>query len=161
VVEPDSWQILPAGWRDLNDLRQIEKICFGEDAWPLWDLVAVLTFAGIIRMKAVVDGRMVGFIAGEVNTSEGVGWITTIGVLPEYRRQGIAKALLVNCEEHLGTARARLSVRRSNQAAIHLYQQAGYVQSSVWPAYYVDREDALILEKKLSVQNRNVPFYAK
>jgi ribosomal protein S18 acetylase RimI-like enzyme len=107
VVEPDSWQILPAGWRDLNDLRQIEKICFGEDAWPLWDLVAVLTFAGIIRMKAVVDGRMVGFIAGEVNTSEGVGWITTIGVLPEYRRQGIAKALLVNCEEHLGTARAR------------------------------------------------------
>jgi ribosomal protein S18 acetylase RimI-like enzyme len=148
VVDPGTWQILPAGWRDLNDLRQIEKVCFNEDAWPLWDLVAVLTFGGIVRLKVVANERMVGFIAGEVNASEGVGWITTIGVLPEYRRQGIAKALLVKCEEQLGTARVRLSVRRSNQAAIRLYQQAGYFQSGVWPAYYVDREDALILEKR-------------
>jgi hypothetical protein len=65
VDAPVTWQIHTAGWRDLNELRQIEKICFEDDAWPLWDLVAVLTFGGITRMKAIVDGRMVGFIAGE------------------------------------------------------------------------------------------------
>jgi ribosomal protein S18 acetylase RimI-like enzyme len=148
VIETPSWQIVPAGWRDLNDLRQIEKICFGEDAWPLWDLVAVLTFSGIVRLKAAANSRMVGFIAGEVNTGEGVGWITTIGVIPEFRRQGIAKALLIECEEQLGTAHVRLSVRRSNFAAIRMYQQVGYAQTGIWPAYYIDREDALIFEKR-------------
>ena len=139
---------MPAGWRDLNDLRQIEKICFGDDAWPLWDLVAVLTFGGIVRLKAAANDRMVGFVAGEIHSGEKVGWITTLGVIPEFRRQGIAKALLAACEEQLGTAFVRLSVRRSNLAAIHLYEQAGYIQAGIWPAYYVDREDALILEKK-------------
>jgi len=148
VIEPAAWQIMPANWRDLNDLRQIEKVCFADDAWPLLDLVAVLTFSGIIRLKAVANERMIGFVGGEVNSREGVGWITTIGVLPEYRRQGIAQALLAACEEQLGTARVRLSVRRSNLAAIHLYQKMGYFQAGVWPAYYYDREDALILEKK-------------
>jgi len=142
-----AWQIHTAGWRDLNELRQIEKICFGEDAWPLWDLVAVLTFGGIVRLKATVDGRMVGFIAGETRSGEDVGWITTLGVTPEYRHRGIAKALLADCEKGLGTALVRLSVRRSNQAAIRLYLQSGYLQTGVWPAYYVDHEDALVLEK--------------
>jgi ribosomal protein S18 acetylase RimI-like enzyme len=77
-----------------------------------------------------------------------VGWITTLGVVPEYRRLGIAKALLTVCEVGLGTALVRLSVRRSNQAAIRLYLQTGYIQTGVWPAYYVDREDALVLEKR-------------
>ena len=148
MIEPAAWQIMPANWRDLNELRQIEKICFGDDAWPLLDLVAVLTFSGVIRLKAVTSERMVGFIGGEVNSREGTGWITTIGVLPDYRRQGIAQALLSACEEQLGTARVRLSVRRSNLAAIALYQKTGYFQAGVWPAYYYDREDALILEKK-------------
>ena len=132
---PAAWQIQAANWRDLNELRQIEKICFGDDAWPLWDLLAVLTFGSIIRLKAVTSGRMVGFIAGETRSGE-------------YRRQGIAKALMTACEEGLGTALVRLSVRRSNQTAIRLYLQNGYTQTSVWPAYYVDREDALVLEKK-------------
>lgn len=143
-----AWQIQTAGWRDLNELRQIEKVCFGDDAWPLWDLVAVLTFGGIIRLKAIAGGRMLGLIAGETRSGEDVGWITTLGVVPEYRRRGIAKALLAACEEGLGTALVRLSVRRSNQAAIRLYLQAGYIQTSVWPAYYVNREDALVLEKR-------------
>ena len=145
---PAAWQIQTAGWRDLNELRQIEKTCFDDDAWPLWDLVAVLTFGGIIRLKAITNGRMVGFIAGEIRSGEDVGWITTLGVLPEYRRQGIAKALMTACEEGLGTALVRLSVRRSNQTAIRLYLQNGYTQTGVWPAYYVDREDALVLGKK-------------
>jgi ribosomal-protein-alanine N-acetyltransferase len=148
VDEPAAWQIQAAGWRDLNELRQIEKICFSDDAWPLWDLVAVLTFGGIIRLKAIADGRMLGFIAGETRSGENAGWITTLSVVPEYRRQGIAKALLAACEEELGTALVRLSVRRSNQAAIRLYLQNGYIQTGVWPAYYVDREDALVLEKR-------------
>jgi ribosomal protein S18 acetylase RimI-like enzyme len=142
------FQIETASWHDLNPLRQIEKECFGEDAWPLWDLIAVLTFPNVVRLKAVVDGRMVGFAGGDPKPSEGVGWITTLGALPAYRRQGIARALLAACEEQLGLPRIRLSVRRSNLVAIQLYLHAGYRQTGVWPHYYYGGEDALVLEKE-------------
>jgi ribosomal protein S18 acetylase RimI-like enzyme len=144
-----TFEIQTASWRDLNGLRQLEQVCFEKDAWPLLDLVAVLTFASIIRLKAVADGKMVGFIAGDPQRAEGIGWITTLGVLPHYRRQGIARSLLVKCEERLYLPRIRLSVRISNSAAILLYQSLGYHKIAVWQRYYIDHEDALVLEKVL------------
>ena len=93
--------ILPATLRDLGSLRRIEQACFPKDAWPLLDLMAVLTWPEVIRLKAVADGQMVGFIAGDPRRTEGVAWIATLGVLPDYRRQGIARALLQECEKKL------------------------------------------------------------
>jgi ribosomal-protein-alanine N-acetyltransferase len=144
----NPFQIETANWHDLNPLRQIERECFGQDAWPLWDLISVLTMPNIVRLKAIVSGQMVGFIAGEPKRSEGVGWVTTLGVLPSYRRHGIARGLLATCEEKLAMPRIRLSVRRSNQAAIQLYLGVGYRQTGVWPRYYYGGEDALVLEKE-------------
>lgn len=147
AVEP--FAISTASLRDLFPLRHIEQVCFPKDAWPLLDLVGVLTFPDIQRLKAVVGEQMVGFIAGDVRRSEGVGWITTLGVLPEYRRQGIAAALLATCEERMKVPFVKLSVRRSNAPAIALYRRFGYQQSGVWPRYYSGGEDALVLEKRM------------
>jgi ribosomal protein S18 acetylase RimI-like enzyme len=44
-----------------------------------------------------------------------------------------------------------LSVRKSNFPAIRMYKKYGYVQVGQWPAYYEDREDALIFERSLSI----------
>ncbi len=143
----DSYQIQTATWRDLNSLREVENACFGADAWPLWDLIAALTLPGIVRLKAISDGQMVGFISGDPRPAERLGWITTLGVLPPFRHQGIASALLTVCEEKLALPRIRLCVRRDNQGAIQLYHKFGYTQVGVWPNYYLDREDALVLEK--------------
>jgi len=139
--------ILPAALTDLNALRQVEKICFPKDAWPLLDLVAVLTFPGVVRLKAVWEGRMVGFIAGDPRPSEELSWIATLGVLPEYRGKGLARALLETCETQLPTERIRLCARLSNQEAIRLYTNAGYRLVDQWMAYYSDGEDAAVLEK--------------
>jgi len=138
---------VPATWHDLGELRAVEHECFGDDAWPLWDLVGVLTFPGVVRLKAVVAEKMIGFIAGDVRPREGLGWITTIGVLTAFRRQGIANAMLAKCEEMMGMAVVRLCVRRSNLGAQKLYQKAGYLPAGVWERYYSDREDALVLQK--------------
>jgi ribosomal protein S18 acetylase RimI-like enzyme len=146
VMQP--FVILRSGWHDLNDLRKLEDTCFGKDAWPLWDLIAVLTLPRIIRLKAVADGKLVGFIAGDPQPHEKLGWISTLGVLPLYRRHGIAEALLFQCENELDFPRIRLSVRRSNEPAIALYKKVGYQMVDVWKGYYYDREDALILEKR-------------
>ncbi len=138
-----------ADWRDLLALRRVEEICFGLDAWPLVDLLMVLTLPGVTRLKAVVNGEMVGFVSGDVRRRERTGWITTIGVLPEYRRLGIATALLDECEAQMGQPAVRLCVRKSNTGAIQLYAQRGYQFVSVWNRYYSGGEDALVLEKKM------------
>jgi len=140
-------EIVPATIRDLNALRKLENACFEKDAWPLFDLVAVLTFSGVVRLKAVEDGQMIGFIAGDPRPSQGFSWIATFGVLPAYQRRGIGRSLLHACEAQLKTPRLRLSVRSSNQAAIALYEEEGYRTTDIWKAYYDDGENAIVMEK--------------
>ncbi len=148
--DDEGIRIQAANWRDLNQLRDLERICFPLDAWPLWDLVGVLTLPNVVRLKAVTDGRMVGFVAGDERPSERLAWIATIGVLPEYRRRGVATALLHETEKQLKVSRVRLCVRASNQGAIDLYIREGYQRISVWPKYYQNGEDALVMEKILT-----------
>ncbi|MBC8331442.1 MAG: GNAT family N-acetyltransferase [Anaerolineae bacterium] len=140
-------QILPATWRDLNELRKLETICFQQDAWPLIDLVGVLSFGNIVRYKAVLGEKMIGFVAGEQGQEAGLGWIATFAVLPEYRRQGIGSALLDTCEAALEAKRIRLTVQTGNTAAIQLYKKYGYQTVGLWPSYYRSGEDAVVFEK--------------
>jgi len=150
-ITPLEYQILSARWRDLGALHQLEKICFPKDAWPLLDLIGVLTLPNVVRLKAVrithlTGDQMIGFVAGDKKSSA-LGWIATIGVLPEYRRQGIASALLAECETRLEVARIRLSVRLENVSAIRLYERSGYRRVDSWPKYYQDGTDALVFER--------------
>jgi len=138
--------ILPASLLDLGSLRAIERACFDRDAWPLLDLMAVLTFPDVVRLKAVDNGRMIGFVAGDTR-DRGLAWIATIAVLPEYQKQGVGRALLDACEAQLTTARVRLCLRTDNVSALSLYERQGYQRVDVWPGYYKDRADALVMEK--------------
>ena len=140
-------QITNASILDLNALGRLEHACFGKDAWPLFDLIAVLTFADVVRLKAVDAGQMIGFVAGDPKPGEGFSWIATIGVLPEYRRRGIGRELLRACEARLRTPRVRLSVRASNAGAIRLYELEGYQQVEVGQRYYNDGEAAIVMDK--------------
>jgi ribosomal-protein-alanine N-acetyltransferase len=103
----------------------------------------------VIKLKAVEDDKMVGFVAGDPRPSEGAGWIATIGVDPRYQRRGIGRALLQACEERTTLPRMRLTVRISNQGAITLYEQEGYRSVDIWKKYYNDGEDGLVMEKIL------------
>jgi ribosomal-protein-alanine N-acetyltransferase len=70
-------------------------------------------------------------------------------VVPEFRRRGVASALLtyVLTEGHrLGARRAMLEVRRSNEAAQRLYERFGFAVQGVRTSYYTNPvEDALVL----------------
>jgi ribosomal-protein-alanine N-acetyltransferase len=142
-------EIQTASLRDLGALRRLENICFEKDAWPLLDLIAVLTWPEVIRLKAIDDGRMVGFVAGDPRPSQGEAWIATIGVDPSYQRRGIGRALLRACEAQVKLPRIKLSVRISNDGAIALYEKEGYHTSDIWKNYYNDGEDGLVMEKTL------------
>jgi len=142
-------EIIKASILDLNALRKLEQESFGKDAWPLFDLIAVLTFSEVIRLKAVEDDQMVGFVAGDPHPREGWGWIATIAVDSHYRRRGMGRALLHACEAKLGVPRSRLTVRLSNDAAISMYEKDGYRKTDIWKAYYSDGEDGILMEKEL------------
>jgi ribosomal protein S18 acetylase RimI-like enzyme len=142
--------IQPASLLDLNALRKLEQACFEKDAWSLLDLMAVLTWPDVIRLKAVEGGEMVGFVAGDPRPAQDVGWIATIGVDPRYQHRGIGRALLRACEDQMKFSRSKLTVRMSNDNAISLYEQEGYRTVDIWRQYYNDGEDGLVMEKTLN-----------
>jgi len=146
---PCPYQIVPASWRDLNQVRYLEQVCFPQDAWPLLDIISVLSMPNVIRLKAVCDMQCVGFVAADVRRGERLSWIATIGVLPEYRGQGIGKALMEACEALIPTGTIRLCVRTNNREAIRLYESMDYKTVGRWKAYYQDGADALVMEKVL------------
>jgi len=77
--------------------------------------------------------------------------LLNLAVAPEMRGRGWARwllrlALLLGARR--GARRALLEVRRSNQPALALYQEAGFRELSVRRNYYTrPQEDALVLEK--------------
>ena len=142
-------EIQAATIRDLSALRRLEHACFEKDAWPLLDLIAVLTWPDVVRLKAVEAGELVGFIAGDPRPSEGASWVATIGVDPRYQRRGIGRALLHACEERTKQPRMKLTVRMSNGPAISLYEKEGYRSVEIWKRYYNDGEDGIVMEKIL------------
>ena len=63
MVEDNKAAISQATWHDFNAVRQLEKVCFPVDAWPFWDVIGVLALPNVIRLKAVLDDQLVGFVA--------------------------------------------------------------------------------------------------
>jgi ribosomal-protein-alanine N-acetyltransferase len=132
---------------DFFKLKRLEKLCFGSDAWPWIDVFAALVFPETVRLVIEMGDELVGFVVGDRRRSRNLGWIASIAVHPNYRRKGFGTRLLRACERELDTARVRLSLRRSNEAALQLYKCEGYMQIDLWPKYYHNGEDAIVMEK--------------
>ncbi|MEE4184645.1 MAG: ribosomal protein S18-alanine N-acetyltransferase [Gammaproteobacteria bacterium] len=86
-----------------------------------------------------------------LSTAAGEAHILNLCVDPAHQRLGFGGRLLAGLLAYAGEAhidRMFLEVRPSNQAAISLYQRAGFVRLGVRKAYYRTaggREDALVL----------------
>jgi ribosomal-protein-alanine N-acetyltransferase len=75
--------------------------------------------------------------------------ITTFGIHPDWRRQGIGRQLLLSLADlsmAIGARRMTLEVRVSNEAAQALYRSFGFEVVGRRPRYYTDDgEDALVM----------------
>ena len=142
-------EIQPANFLDLNSLRKLSHACFGIDAWPLLDLISVLSFVDVIRLKAVDDHGMAGFIAGDPRQTDGLAWVSILAVDPRCQRRGIGTALLREYESRVPAPVMKLTVRRSNHQAIALYEKEGYRSVDIWKRYYNNGEDGLVMAKNL------------
>jgi ribosomal-protein-alanine N-acetyltransferase len=147
--ERTAYTIAETGLLDLPAVWRLNRACFRKDAYDLITLFNMSVMPRLTRLKAVADGRIIGYVAGEINKKEGCGWIITIGVHPNCTGNGIGASLLAEAERALRVPRVRLTVRRSNARAIALYERTGYKWVSTYRRYYHDGEDGLVMEKIL------------
>ncbi|MFQ9872579.1 MAG: ribosomal protein S18-alanine N-acetyltransferase [Oscillospiraceae bacterium] len=143
-----SIRIVPMGSEHVMDMADLEAACFSE-AWTAAQLAYELDNPHAVYFCAVHDGRTVGF-AGMHNVL-GEGYITNVAVLEEFRRRGIAYALLQELFEYAaGHAMAflTLEVRQSNDGAIRLYEKCGFTRQGIRRRFYQNpSEDALLMTK--------------
>ncbi len=100
-----------------------------------------------------LTGKVVGYVLAKMEDDEGKedfiphGHITSISVLREYRKLGIATKLMRAAQHQMKTIYeahyCSLHVRVSNRAALTLYRDVlGYETMRVEAEYYADKEDA-------------------
>jgi ribosomal-protein-alanine N-acetyltransferase len=90
------------------------------------------------------DRKIVGFCACWLIRDE--LHVNTIAVAETLRGQGIGSRLMSEVLARTGVTRATLEVRRSNEAALRLYEKFGFKVTAVRHKYYENpEEDGLIL----------------
>ena len=137
---------------DLSQVEALDRLCF-RTPWPpesfayelrpdTYSVCLVAEAAGEGAPGGVVGNVVVWLIVDEAH-------VATLAVAPDYRGQGLARALLaaVLLEAwRRGARKSLLEVRRSNTAALHLYYGLGFAAVGLRPGYYEDtHEDALLL----------------
>jgi ribosomal-protein-alanine N-acetyltransferase len=114
------------------------------DGAKAWDIARESKVPWSRAWVARESGSVVGCVAGWHVVDE--FHVLNLTTRADRRRRGIARALMLEVlaygRRH-GLCRVLLEVRRSNDAAIALYQSLGFSTSGVRARYYSDDEDAL------------------
>jgi ribosomal-protein-alanine N-acetyltransferase len=137
---------------DIPVLATYEKELFPYSPWSTSQFKE--EFAGIptTRYMSVAESgnKIVGY-CGVFLPAPGVeADILTVAVLPDFRRQGIAREFMRQIEQwsrELGASAMMLEVEQSNSAAIELYTSLGYMKISVRMDYYGPGQDAFVMRK--------------
>lgn len=133
----------------LDDVAEIENACFSHP-WSRKDLESQLSLDTSHFIVAAVNGRAVGYMGLQIFSGE--GYVTNVAVLPEYRRRGIAETLIA-AQMKNDMRFITLEVRKSNAAAIALYEKSGFENVGIRPKFYTDpTEDAVIMTKYFEEQ---------
>lgn len=132
---------------DAADIFEIEKLCF-PDPWSMDSISFELEEnPRAFYVVAEHSGNVVGY-AG-LWWIEDEGHITNVAVKPGFRNRKIAEGIIDTLIEHTsaeGIKHYTLEVRRSNEAAIGLYEKFGFAVEGVRKGYYrFEKEDALIM----------------
>jgi ribosomal-protein-alanine N-acetyltransferase len=140
---------------DIPVLATYEKELFPYSPWSTAQFKE--EFAGIPKTRFISvaeDGNTIVGYCGVFVPAPGIeADILTVAVLPDYRRQGIAKEFMRQIEAYAIEREASammLEVEVSNEPAIKLYESLGYMKISVRMDYYGPGKDAHVMRKELS-----------
>jgi len=138
---------------DLPVLTSLERTLFPDYPWSQAQFKEEIAGIGTSRefTLAIKDGTVIGY-AGIMVVAPGVpADLLTIAVLPDFRGQGIAQAMLAALEswaKEAGATEVILEVDTKNESAIRLYQLSDYEEISMRANYYGLGVDALVMRKE-------------
>lgn len=115
---------------DRQAVLELWTLVFGDDGdhnSPNRSLDRKLAHADDLLFVAQSSGHILGTVMGGYDGHR--GWVYSLAVKPDHRREGIATALMQHLEsqlEQLGCPKLNLQVRADNQVVLSFYQQLGY-----------------------------------
>lgn len=132
-------------YEDIPIVSRIERICFGNKWTPTSfqkELENPNCFYFVAKKDSIIGYTGYWLILEEVH-------ITSVAVLPKYRRNKISQQLLLYLINHSLERQSKwitLEVKESNIPAIKLYEKFGFKVMGKRKNYYQkDNEDALIM----------------
>ena len=136
----------------VGQIAELEKICFS-DPWSERSIASELENKLAFWLVAKEGETVAGYIGSQTVMDETD--MMNVAVHPDFRRQGVAEALVNGLVEQLqamGSHCLTLEVRASNVPAISLYEKLGFTEIGRRKNYYRNpREDALILRKEWEI----------
>lgn len=147
--EPVKYRLVPMTMELVDQIAEIEKMNFSHP-WTRDMLMEELNNMLSSFICALGDNGVVLGYAG-LTVVAGEGYINNIAVRQEYRKQGVASALLdvfVRFAQAQGIEFLTLELRVSNEAAKRLYMKHGFAQVGRRKGYYDDpKEDAILMTR--------------
>ncbi|RPI24859.1 MAG: ribosomal-protein-alanine N-acetyltransferase [Acidobacteria bacterium] len=153
--ESGGHSLEPMHFSDLPEVLVIERACFS-DPWPEFAFVQGLSCADCYSRVTRKNGQVSGYLIGYVSSLE--IHIANVAVSPAFRRQGVARRLMLDVLEgtNLRCTSAVLDVRESNHPAIRLYLSLGFRPIGRRPRYYRHPvEDAIVMTTKCRTPRKN------
>ncbi len=130
----------------IEEIARLEKDCFSSP-WSEDGLKSELDNNFARFYVAFLDGKVAGYI-GSHNVI-GEVYITNVAVFPEFRRNGVGKALIEFLIGEMKSENAdfvTLEVRESNLSAISLYEKCGFQKVGKRKDFYEKpREDGVLM----------------
>ncbi len=132
----------------IPEIVELEKLCFSTP-WTYENLEEELDNKTAYFFVALEDEKVIGYIGVSVVADS--CFINNIAVFPEYRRQGVGRALIKMASltaDAMGTDFISLEVRESNYPAIAMYRSMGFEEMGMRRDFYRrPRENALIMTR--------------
>ena len=144
-----EYHVIDTTEAQLEQIQAIERQCFS-CPWTLDQLRSQLSDDRHVFLAAVAEsGAVLGYVGMMFVLDE--GYISNVAVAPDFRRQGVADALicaLMTRAEELNLAFVTLEVRAGNEPAKSLYAKHGFVPVGRRKNYYdLPKEDAILMTR--------------
>ena len=136
-AEGGAWAIREAKIEDLTAIAEIErKVYVLEGPWALDEFQESFVEPDTLYLVAVVGEQIVGYSAANIENN--VGGLIASTVLPEYRRQGIAKEFLRLRLEWLDSQVKEIimETRVDNDVILNSYKAYGFKNVGLLSDYY-------------------------